>query len=78
MIIKSNASIEKFYSIAIFDLRKQAHEYDKSARAVPDDPELQELFQRAANARRAAIIFFKEELKKYAQNNENPEERIDA
>lgn len=78
MNIRSNASIERFYSIAIFDLRKQAHEYDKSAREVPDDPELQKLFKKAANARRAAIIFFKEELKKYAQDNKNPEERIDA
>lgn len=78
MTIKSNASIERFYSIAIFDLSKQANEYDKSARAVPDHPELQALFQKAANLRRQSIEFFKEELKKYAQNNKNPEERIDA
>lgn len=78
MTIKSNASIERFYSIAIFDLSKQACEYDKSAREAPDHPELQKLFKNAADARRAAIAFFKEEQKKYAQNNQNPEERIDA
>lgn len=78
MNIRSNASIERFYSIAIFDLSEQANEFDKSARAVPDDPELQEIFQKAADARRAAIAFFKEEQKKYAKNNKNTEERIDA
>lgn len=64
MTIKSSVSIEKIYSIAIFDLSKQACEYDKRARAVPDHPELQELFQKAANLRLQSIEFFKEELKK--------------